>query len=44
MAAYLNGGHTYHTTLPTDGLTKLYETYQEMAKIGFDFLKTNKLS
>ena len=43
MAAYLNGGHTYHTTLPTDGLTKLYETYQEMAKIGFDFLKDQQI-
>ena len=43
MAAYLNGGHTYHATMPTDGLAKLYETYQEMANIGFDFLKARQI-
>ncbi len=43
MTAYLNGGHIYHTTLPTDGLTKLFETYQEMASIGFDFLKNQQI-
>lgn len=43
MAAYLNGGHTYHATMPTDGLTKFHDTYQEMANLGFDFLKARQI-
>lgn len=43
MAAYLNGGHTYHATMPTDGLAKFHETYQEMANLGFDFLKARQI-
>ena len=43
MAAYLNGGHTYHATMPTDGLAKFHETYQEMENLGFDFLKARQI-
>ncbi len=43
MAAYLSGGHTYHVTMPTDGLAKFHETYQEMADLGFDFLKARQI-
>ena len=43
MAAYLNGGHAYHATMPTDGLASFLDTYQEMAAIGFDALKTRQI-
>ncbi len=43
MAAYLNGGHAYHATMPTDGLATFLDTYQEMAAIGFDALKTRQI-
>lgn len=43
MGAYLNGGHAYHATLPTDGLAQFYKTFQEMAEIGFDSLKTRQI-
>ena len=43
MAAYLNGSHAYHATMPTDGLAKFHETYQEMANLGFDFLKDRQV-
>jgi aspartate aminotransferase-like enzyme len=44
MGAYLNGGHAYHATLPTDGLAQFYQTYQDMAEIGFDVLKTKQIA
>ena len=43
MGSYLGGGHAYHATLPTDGLAGFYDTYQEMAGIGFDALKTRQI-
>lgn len=43
MGAYLNGGHAYHATLPTDGLAQFYATFQEMAEIGFDVLKARQI-
>jgi aspartate aminotransferase-like enzyme len=43
MAAYLNGGHAYHATMPTDGLASFLDTYEEMAAIGFDALKTRQI-
>jgi aspartate aminotransferase-like enzyme len=43
MRTYLRGGHAYHATLPTDGLAGFYDTYQEMAGIGFDTLKTRQI-
>ena len=35
MAAYLNGGHAYHATMPTDGLAQFYDTMLEMKAFGF---------
>ena len=43
MDAYLSGGHAYHATVPTDGLANFLETYNEMAAIGFDALKTRQI-
>ncbi|MDC3033020.1 alanine--glyoxylate aminotransferase family protein, partial [Litorivicinus sp.] len=43
MDAYLSGGHAYHATVPTDGLASFLETYNEMAAIGFDTLKTRQI-
>ncbi len=39
MEAYLNGGHAYHATMPTDALAQLLETMTIQEKIGFDVLK-----
>ena len=35
MTAYLNGGHAYHATMPTDGLAQFYDTMLEMKAFGF---------
>ena len=43
MGAYLDGGHAYHATMPTDGLATFLETYNEMAGVGFDALKTRQI-
>ncbi|MEC8126279.1 MAG: aminotransferase class V-fold PLP-dependent enzyme [Pseudomonadota bacterium] len=43
MDAYLSGGHAYHVTVPTDGLANFLETYNEMAAVGFDALKTRQI-
>jgi aspartate aminotransferase-like enzyme len=39
MAAYENGGHAYHATLPTDALTAFRDTMLETKAHGFDRLK-----
>jgi aspartate aminotransferase-like enzyme len=39
MEAYLNGGHAYHATMPTDALRDFRDTMQESAEIGFDTLR-----
>lgn len=39
MRAYENGGHAYHATMPTDGLTKFRDTVKEAESIGLDKLK-----
>lgn len=44
MQAYLDGGHAYHGTLPTDGLLQYFQTYQEMADIGFAELKERQIT
>ncbi len=36
MAAYENGGHAYHATMPTDGLVKFRDTMLETEKYGFE--------
>nr|WP_298377798.1 aminotransferase class V-fold PLP-dependent enzyme [uncultured Halomonas sp.] len=35
MAAYENGGHAYHATLPTDGLAQLRDVMKETQDYGF---------
>jgi aspartate aminotransferase-like enzyme len=39
MQAFENGGHAYHTTLPTGALTRLREVMAEMRTYGFAKLK-----
>lgn len=39
MDAYLNGGHAYHATMPTDALRTLRNAMQEARAIGFETLR-----
>ena len=39
MQAYLNGGHAYHATMPTDGLRAFRDTMLETRAYGFEKLK-----
>ena len=39
MAAYTNGGHAYHATMPTDALKAFRDTINETSAYGFDKLK-----
>ncbi len=39
MRAYENGGHAYHTTMPTDGLRIFRDVLLEAKAIGFETLK-----
>ena len=39
MQAFENGGHAYHTTMPTDALTRLRDTMQETRAYGFAKVK-----
>lgn len=39
MVAYLNGGHAYHATMPTDALRDFRDTMIESAALGFDALR-----
>jgi len=36
MEAYENGGHMYHTTMPTDAITRFRDVQQELAAYGFE--------
>lgn len=36
MAAYENGGHAYHATVPTDGLINLRDAMNETREMGFE--------
>lgn len=36
MQAYVNGGHAYHATMPTDSLLKFRDVMQETETYGFD--------
>ena len=36
MAAYENGGHAYHATMPTDALTRFHNVMKETEACGFD--------
>jgi aspartate aminotransferase-like enzyme len=42
MQAYENGGHAYHATMPTDGLTIFNTVMKETAVYGFDKAKQNQ--
>lgn len=39
MEAYLNGGHAYHATMPTDALRAFHGAMLETKTIGFDTLR-----
>ena len=39
MEAYLNGGHAYHATMPTDALRVFRDAMMETKQIGFDRLR-----
>ena len=43
MQAYENGGHAYHSTMPTDALTGFRDTMLETQAIGFDKLRDKQL-
>jgi aspartate aminotransferase-like enzyme len=43
MEAYENGGHAYHATMPTDGLTRLRDVMLETERFGFDRVKANQV-
>ena len=43
MQAYLNGGHAYHATMPTDGLAQFYDAMMEMKSFGFDKAKAAQI-
>jgi aspartate aminotransferase-like enzyme len=39
MAAYENGGHAYHATMPTDALVRFSESMHDTVAVGFDELR-----
>lgn len=43
MQAYLNGGHAYHATMPTDALTAFRDTMLETKEYGFDKVKAEQI-
>ena len=43
MAAYENGGHAYHATMPTDALLKFRDTMKETEAYGFEKVKKEQL-
>ena len=43
MQAYLNGGHAYHATMPTDALTVFRDAMLETQDIGFETLRDAQL-
>ena len=43
MQAYENGGHAYHATMPTDGLTRLRDVMRETGQYGFDKVRAEQL-
>ncbi len=42
MAAYENGGHAYHATMPTDALLKFRDTMKETQDYGFDKVRAEQ--
>ena len=43
METYENGGHAYHTTLPTDALTRLCEVMKETQAYGFAKVRVEQI-
>ena len=43
MQAYVNGGHAYHSTMPTDALTGFRDTMLETRNYGFDKVRDEQL-
>jgi aspartate aminotransferase-like enzyme len=43
MQAYVNGGHAYHATLPTDALTKFRDAMLETKEYGFDKVRNEQI-
>jgi aspartate aminotransferase-like enzyme len=43
MAAYEAGGHAYHATMPTDGLTTFRDVMAETADYGFDKVQDEQI-
>ena len=43
MAAYENGGHAYHATMPTDALTKFRATMLETKEYGFEKVRAEQI-
>jgi len=42
MEAYLNGGHAYHATMPTDALRVFHKAMLETRQIGFEVLRDSQ--
>ena len=43
METFEGGGHAYHTTMPTDALTRLREVMQETRDYGFDKVRAEQI-
>ena len=43
MEGYENGSHSYHTTMPTDALTRLRDVMQETQAYGFDKVRQEQI-
>ena len=43
MESYENGGHSYHTTMPTDALARLRDVMQETRDYGFDRVRDEQI-
>ena len=43
MAAYENGGHAYHATMPTDALTRARDMMLETERDGFEVTRTRQV-
>jgi aspartate aminotransferase-like enzyme len=44
METYENGGHAYHTTMPTDALTRLCEVMRETEAYGFERVREEQIA
>ncbi|MFM1907263.1 MAG: hypothetical protein RLZZ591_940 [Pseudomonadota bacterium] len=43
MESYENGGHSYHTTMPTDALARLRDVMQETRSYGFEKVRQEQI-